>query len=314
VTNLRGKILTISPTGEGGRCRDYICTAHYCDHIEIVPTRPGTEGMVFPPIPLSGPGLVGVVYDSREDAALIRRVKDRCESVIRGLEEGRAMFSFLFPPSALSGTRRGVERNLARLESLDGDQPTAVSRPTPSKDTRSALDRVFDELFAGDLAVVGDIQDSMLPKEMVGANPSYVGKLAFIEIPLECDEGDGESGEYIVVQQTPDSLYGIRTTCCKAGLEVVRLPLALDDKQISIVDSYDDDEFVQEFIERLDDMDTDDYEPIECDLAETASRQLKRMLEKKLSNRAKAMDAPKLNTLGCTTSRMNSHPRVCCGV
>ena len=331
--NYRGKILTISPTGDGGRRNEYICTAHYCGHVEIVPIVPGTEGMAFPPIPLSGPGLVGVVYDWRSDSDLIQRVKARCMSVIRGMKEGNDLFSYLFPPSALRSTMQNAEQNLARLESLDGDQPAAVNRPTPSKDTRSALDRVFDELFAGDLAVIGEIQDSMfvVPKDqkaMIGVNPCYIGKLLFIEIPLDCDEGDGESGEYIVVQQTPDSLYGLRTTCCKAGLEVVRIPFALDDKKINIVDVYEDDDFVQEFIERLDDMDTEDFEPIECDLAETASRQLSRMLEKKLTDRAKAIDpferivkaSQPFNMLGCMSGRVSGQAekrgcstKECCG-
>ena len=317
--NYRGSVLSMSPTGDGGRRNEYICTAHYANHVEIVPTCPGTEGMAFPPIPLSGPGLVGVIYESHRDPAVVQRVRDRCASVICGLEEGHSLFSSLFTPSALKGTLRGVQQNLARLESLDGDQPATLDRPVPARDCHSALDRVFDQLFGGDFEAIGEVQDSIfvVPKkketEMIGEHPNCVGKLVFIEIPLACDDGDGQSGEYIVVQQTADSLYGLRTTCCKAGLEVVRIPFALDDKKINVVDVYEDDNFVQEFIERLDDMDTEDFETIECDLAETASRQLSRMLEKKLTSRAnEPMDrlfksADKLfNMLGCTTSRMSS--------
>jgi hypothetical protein len=317
--NYRGKILTISPTGEGGHRNEYICTAHYADHIEIVPICPGTEGMVFPLIPLSGAGLVGVVFDSRDDADLIRQVKDRCKSVIRGLEEGRTMLSFLFPRSALSGTRQGVQQNLARLESLDGDQPAAMKPPVPSKDSRSALkeqgyssvlDRAFAEMFGGQF-----LSNEECAKPMVGENPSHVGKLVFLEIPLECDDPiEQVSGEYIVVGQSPDSLYIVNTCCCLAGTTVLRFPFSNGaGKELLILDEYEDDTFIEEFIERLDDMDTDDYDAIDCDAAETVSRRLKRMLEKKLTDRAKSMMASKpavrpFNTLGCMTRRE------CCGV
>lgn len=320
MNNLRGKIVLASPTGKGGHVNEYICTAHYGDRIEIVPICPGTEGLAFPPIPLSGSGLVGVVHDCREDAGLIRRVKDRCASVIRGLEEGNRLFSFLFPPGALRNTLQGVQRNLARLDSLDGDQPAAVSPPVPRKDARSALDRAFDKLFG----VVGEIQDSIFAvpkskecsKAMIGAHPSRVGKLLFLEIPLECDDPiEQVSGEYIVVGQSPDSLYVVNTCSCLAATTVLRFPFSNEaGKKLLILDEYEDDEFIQEFIERLDDMDTDDYDAIDCDAAETVSRQLKRMLEKKLADRAKTLDDPcdriikagePLNLLGSTSGRVS---------
>ena len=52
----RGMILRMSPSGEDGRCNDYVCTAHYSGHVEIVPTIPGTETKLFVPICLQGPG------------------------------------------------------------------------------------------------------------------------------------------------------------------------------------------------------------------------------------------------------------------
>ena len=52
----RGMILRMSPSDEDGRCNDYVCTAHYSGHVEIVPTVPGTETKFFAPICLQGPG------------------------------------------------------------------------------------------------------------------------------------------------------------------------------------------------------------------------------------------------------------------
>ena len=318
--NYRGMILTISPTGEGGHRNEFICTANYANHVEIVPTVPGTEGLAFPPISLSGPGLVGVIYDWRSDPALIERVKARCASVVRNLEGDNPVFAAIFTRGVLGSTLRNAKQNLARLESLDGDQPVAASRPAPIQDRHAALDRVFNQLFAGDYEVIGKLQDSIfiVPKTkeipMIGVHPDLTGKLAFIEIPLGCDE-DGESGEYVIVKQSPDSLYGVKTTCCMAGLEVVRIPFESGEQKIAILDVYEDDDFIEDFIERLDDMDTEDYEPIECDLAETASRQLSRMLEKKLTDRAK-LDDPLdrlfkatdrlFSTLGTMSGRMSS--------
>ncbi len=287
MTNYRGKVLTISPTGEGGRINEYVCTAHYADHVEIVPTHPGAEGMAFPPIPLSGPGLVGVIYNWREDADLIRRVKDRCAATLHGLDGDRGFFFGLFPGSAIRGTRQNVAKNLVRLRSLEGDQSATVKSPSPS----SALNQVFDDFFGNGKDVIGEVHDSALLTKMpkIGTNPNYIGKLVFIEVPLECDDGTGDSGEYVVIQQSADSLYALRTASCQAGLEVVRIPFVVGGKAIAILDSYNDDAFIEEFIERLDEMDADDFKVIECDLSETASRQLSRTLEKNLSRRAKSM-------------------------
>lgn len=288
--NYRGKILYMSPTGEGGRRNEYVCTSHYGDHIEIVSTTKGNEAMVFPPIPLSGPGMIGVIYNDYENPTLIKRLKLRFSSIAQTIDVSGSLFSGLFPHETVQHALQGVKMNLARLESLDGDQTVPRDIPVPQRDVSSALGRAFDQIFGGDLEVVGKIDDTLfcVPKkkdDKIGEHPNYVGKIVFIEIPLESDDGDGESAEYIVVQQSEDSLYCVRTTCCKAGLEVVRIPFGFEDLHIDILDVYEDDEFVREFIDRLDDMDTEDYQPIECDLAETSSRQLSRMLEKKSAAR-----------------------------
>ena len=128
---------------------------------------------------------------------------------------------------------------------------------------------------------------------------SFVGKLVFLEIPFEKDR-DCLSGEYIVIQHTQDSLYVVDTYNCHAALELKRIKLTDGDDQAAIVDVYEDDDFIQNLAERLDDMATDDFEAIDCDTAETVSRMLTRLLENKRS-RVSALDllfAQSANFLG----------------
>ena len=111
----RGKILRMSPTGSQGRANAYVCTAHYAGHVEIVPTAPGSETKHFPPIPLQGT-LAGVVYDHWDDPKLIEEVKARLQSAVRDwLKTDRTDVSDF----------EALHKNLARLQSLDGDQPAA---------------------------------------------------------------------------------------------------------------------------------------------------------------------------------------------
>jgi hypothetical protein len=226
-----------------GREAAFICTAHYAGHVEIVPTAPGSEAKTYPPIPLQG-CLAGTVHDHWDDPKLIEEVKGRVQSAIRDwLETERTDISDF----------EALHKNLALLRSLDGDEPAALVPPTPCKGCCAKKER-----------------------------PNYVGKLVFIEFPLG-SEAQYDSGEFIVVVQSVDSLYAIKTDSCLVGVHVGRIPFVAGEEQITILSVCEDDEFIREFIERLDDMDTEDYEPEECDAAETVSRQLQRMLAVKAS-------------------------------
>ena len=140
---------------------------------------------------------------------------------------------------------------------------------------------------------------------------NYTGKLVFLEFPL----GSAlESGEYIVVKQSADSLYAVFTATCLSGTEVVRIPL----DGVMLLDACEDDEFIHDFIERLDDMDTSDYRPDECDAAETVSRQLSRMLS---ANRTTPILSSPLDRLFKATDEFfdrlgmcGKRPSECCGV
>jgi len=239
--DFRGKILRMSPTGNQGRANDYICTAHYAGHVEIVPAAPGSETKDFPPIPLQG-SLAGVVYDHWDDPKLIEETRNRLQSAIREWMESDRLDVSNF---------ESLQKNLARLHSLDGDNPAALLPPTPRKDCPAKKE-----------------------------HPNYVGKLLFIEFPLG-SEAEYDSGEFIVVIQSTDSLYAVKTENCLTGTRIDRIPFNAGGKQIAVLSVCEDDEFVREFIERLDDMDTDSYRPEECDAAETVSRQLTRMLSTK---------------------------------
>ena len=186
----RGKILRMSPTGNSP-ANAYVCTAHYAGHVEIVPTAPGSEAKHFPAIPLQG-ALAGVIYDHWDDPKLIEEVKARLQSVIRDwLETDRTDISDF----------EAIHRNLARLRSLDGDEPAALIPPVPCKGCCAKKER-----------------------------PNYVGKLVFIEFPLGSD-AEHDSGEFIVLAQSADSLYGVKTTSCITGIGVgaSRLSLAMKD-------------------------------------------------------------------------------------
>ena len=231
----------MSPSGEDGRCNDYICTASYAGHIEIVPTVPGTETKVFKPVPLQGPGINGVIYDSWDDKNLIQRVKDRCSARVRVLETQALLLSGIFGLAddlQERPRRTSFAWNLWMTAGPSGPLP-----PVPCDITSAKSDR-----------------------------PSYAGKLVFLEMPLAHDDND--SGEYIVVQQSGDSLYVVDTTCCLTGVRVQRVPFSVDDEHVTILDSYEDDDFIREFVDRLDDMDTENYETNRCDAAETVSRQI----------------------------------------
>lgn len=289
----RGKIVKLARYA-GCAPKDYICTAHYAGHVEIVSVTPGQEGSVYPLIPLQGSLLSGVIHDSWNDPSLIDEVKMRCRQCIADALKNRDQND-----ETIEYCDR-LHTNLNRLQSLDGDQPATVVTPAPNKEEHTAVDRAIAELFGGNIFSERKEEEvlheelfivSMGPIEMPvgGSRPDYTGKLVFIEVPLEFDDR-GDSGEYIVIAQSDNSLYGVKTTCCKSGVEVVRIPFEHEGHSITILNAYEDDNFIKEFIERLDDMDTGNYKPLECDLAETASRQLSRMLEQKLLRMAKSVD------------------------
>jgi len=268
----RGKILRMSVTGNAGRGSAYICTAQYAGHVEIVPTAPGSETKHYPAIPLQG-ALAGVIYDHWDDPQLIEEVKARMQSAIQDwLKTDRTDVSDF----------EALQKNLARLHSLEGDQQVVPTALVPSKECSAK-------------------------KEL----PDYVGKLVFIEFPLGSD-AECDSGEYIVIAQSPDSLYGVKTDSCVVG--VGRIPFVTEGKEITILSVCEDDEFIRDFIERLDDMDTEDYAAEECDAAETVSRQLQRMLSAKqiaspLDRLFKATDEF-FDRLGIGGKK----PSECCGV
>ena len=267
----RGKILRMS-VAPNGREAAFICTAHYAGHVEIVPTAPGSEWKTYPPIPLQG-NIAGVIHDHWDDPKLIEDVKGRLQSAIRDwLETDRTDISDF----------EALHQNLARLRSLDGDEPAKLLPPVPRNSSCAKKER-----------------------------PNYVGKLVFIEFPLG-SEAECDSGEFIVVGQSADSLYAVKTDSCVTGIG--RIPFIAGDEEMTILSICEDDEFVQEFIERLDDMNTEDYEPEECDAAETVSRQLTRMLAAKhkaspLDRLFKATDEF-FDRLGMVGKR----PSQCCGV
>jgi hypothetical protein len=200
---------------------------------------------------------VGCVYNSWTNPKVVEDVKARCKSRIASLTRA--------PMGVKQETEyKGVHRNLDKLQSLDGDKPVEIAKPLPKmNDYASAQNKIFAEIYGGCV------------------RPNYVGKLVFIEVPLEFD--DDASGEYIVVQQSNDSLYVVDTIGCVAGVRMYRVPFSDGTNQLSILDSYEDDDFVREFIDRLEDMDTEDYDVEHCDAAETVARQLSRMLEHKAS-------------------------------
>ena len=151
--------------------------------------------------------LSGVIYDHWDDPKLIEEVKSRLQSVIRDwLETDRTDISDF----------EAVHKNLMRLRSLDGDQPAKCKQPTPEDDRSVCLNEKRE---------------------------NYTGKLVFLEFPL----GSAlESGEYIVVKQSADSLYAVFTATCLSGTEVVRIPL----DGVMMLDACEDDEFIHDFIER----------------------------------------------------------------
>jgi hypothetical protein len=250
----RGSIINLSRY-EGLVPKDYICTAHYAGCVEVVPVEIGQENITYPPIQLVGPGLVGTVHGWRLDPATIAQVTKRCEARIADLE------AKVYPLSeGQVSQQKGLQCNLGRLKGLDGDLPAKRAEPKPS-DYSSAQNAVFAGIYG------------------VPVRPNYVGKLVFVEIPLEFD--DDSSGEFIVVAQSADSLYVVDTASCMDGIRVYRMPFSSGTVSINILNSYEDDDFVREFIDRLDDMDTEDYDTLACDAAETVSRQLNRMLEAK---------------------------------
>jgi hypothetical protein len=247
----RGKIITLSRY-EGLAPKDFICTAHYAGCVEVVPIEVGQEHITYPPIALQGPGLIGTVHNWRNSTRMIDEVKSRCISRLDAdfYREG-------------SADQNGIRKNLDRLQSLDGDQPVKLDEPTPRRDAYSAAQNaVFAEIYGG-----------------LSVRPNYVGRLVFIEIPIEYDD-DG-SGEFIVINQSSDSLYVVDTQCCAAGARVYRMPFSDGESHITILDSHEDDDFVREFIDRLEDMDTESYDDSMCDAAETVAHLLARMLERK---------------------------------
>jgi hypothetical protein len=270
----RGKIVTLSRF-VGDKPADYICTSDDGNIVEVVPVAPGSEYISFMPFRLND---CWHVYRCYSDEQKIKEVKTRCEILVQETEHENFLLNAIFGLTA--DDLEVVRLNLKRLSSLDGDQPVKRNEPTPSIDYRAAKTNFFAQMYGG-----------------TTCRPNYVGKLVFVEIPLAFD--DDESTEYIVVEQLADSLYVVDTTCCADGVRTYRIPFSDGNgANITILDSYEDDDFIREFIDRLDDMDTDDWDVDACDAAETTSRKLARMLEKKAEQKSSFDDLLKTHTTG----------------
>ncbi len=183
-----------------------------------------------------------VIRNYWEEPSTIESVRKRIKAIIKeGIEKGKVDCDNL----------ERMHRNLSRLDSLDGDETSMLLPPVPEKSCAARISR-----------------------------PDYVGKLLFLEFPWDC-EGACDSGEFIIIAQSDNSLYAVKTDSCLNGIYVGRIPFTAGDRSISILSVVEDDEFIQGFIDRLDDMTTADYPPEACDAAETGSRQLVRMLASK---------------------------------
>jgi len=134
----RGKIIKLARYF-GCPPANYVCTAHYAGHVEVVPIEPGEEDAVYPPIAIQG-ALAGLVYDAWDDADLIAEVTARCQQCLQNVLHDRPRNDDSF---AYYGR---IHTNLSRLQSLDGDQPVEAESPVPEDNAHAAVDRVFEEL------------------------------------------------------------------------------------------------------------------------------------------------------------------------
>ncbi len=193
-------------------------------------------------------GYEGVVYDLIPASAITIRdywsnpntIKEVRERIQKKIQE-------ILSAGKDSAVLTGMYRNLERIDSLDGDDPVDLTPPVPKQECG------------------------------VSIHPNYVGKIALIEFPLDSDVAH-HSTEFIILAQSNDSLYGVKTDSAQMGVHVGRIPFTSGDQSIKILSVVEDDQFIRDFIERLDDMTTDDYPPELCDAAETTSRRLSRLL------------------------------------
>jgi len=252
LVNHKGKIISLTmdiftPAAE------YICTAHYGDIIEWVPLHPKQAGhLEFPPTPLSSILFRG----RRDDKALIEKTTAEYKAAVKSWERGDRDEDFM---NVLVGksSLESIRNNLKRIESLN--------------DYSAGKNDVFAKIY-GDptFNVVGVVQDEVMLEP--GCDGSCckcaIGKVAFVEF--------GELfGDFIVVEQSDEFVYGVWAASVASGYTIVRIPI----DEINILHIREDASFIGQFAERLDDMTTEDYSAIQCDAAETVVATLRRFVQ-----------------------------------
>ncbi len=243
----RGKILYMDLTGNG-HARRYVCTSHCNGEVDLVSAEPDCQANEY-----TGVTLEDVCVRSHwSELELIQSVKQQIRGEIRKLVGVGATGPVANSPTFNASKFQALQRNLQKLESLDGDQSADLLPPVPEKQP--------------------------------GLRPNYVGTLAMVEFPLDSDAAH-DSGLFIIVAQSEDSLYAVKADSCVTGAMVGRIPFVAGDEAIKILSVTQDDQFIREFIERLDDMTTEDYPAELCDAAETVSRQLLHLISGKEASR-----------------------------
>lgn len=328
--NYRRKILEMSPD-ESIQTLPYLCTAEYGGHIETVCLGKDGELLVFPPMPVVGPNAMYIAKvrepSNEELDELEARLHARSKTKIRNdvAEE------FGDPNVALETNRERVHSLF--YESNFVQQCDRASVPTKLWDSITVgpveIGRVHDEVMLDldDMFSQEELADyeEMLatPGGVLGSNgvfadiyggcdypccnSSLVGKLVVAQPTLDCDENSG--GEYIVLFQSDDSIYGVNTFNVLAGSTVDRLVIDPEVGAYEIIESYEDDGFIVDFISRLESLVSGEFDECEgCpdnlqkDATVTVIRQLERLLESKSSDDL----PPGFNVFGANTGRFES--------
>jgi hypothetical protein len=238
VVELRGKIVSLSFNEMHSLTPFvFICTAECGETKTLVPAAPGTEGMLYNTVHIADTDEGMMLHSAWIDSAVIEAVKERCERLIRVLSkdssrQGGQLYTYG------RATLRNAEINYERLCSLGGNSYTE-----PTTDP-SLYDCV-------------KLEQPVPEKELVG-------KIAFVEIPSTHD-GLTMSGEYLITEQSDDSLYGVKLS--NRELSLSRIRLEHEGQKLKILYVYDDPSFVSHFLNEMDEYATH----VDEELATTAS-------------------------------------------
>jgi hypothetical protein len=113
---------------------------------------------------------------------------------------------------------------------------------------------------------------------------NYIGKIVFVE-EANTKSGGYRDGEYVIVNQSPNNLFGISTRGGLESHEIKALPL-VGEKRYNIVSVSEDFEFLQAFVENLENFAKERNSPGKqwissvYDGALSSARMIRRLLEK----------------------------------